>query len=242
MQIVDKNFQNFDKFLEISNEEGTFALINKPKTWTSFNVVNKLRFATKVKKVGHAGTLDPLAEGLVLIAFGKKATKEINNLVLLKKRYKAEFKLGATTKSYDSEFEEENLKDTSEVNLELIKELISNKFINEISQLPPIFSAKKINGTRAYNLARKEKEVKLNPVSVFIHNFDIISYNNPLLEVDIECSKGTYIRSIARDLGDELNCGGYMTKLLRTSIGDYKLENALSIDEFISRINYDKSL
>ena len=117
MQIVDKNFQNFDKFLEISNEEGAFALINKPKTWTSFNVVNKLRYATKVKKVGHAGTLDPLAEGLVLVAFGKKATKEINNLILLKKRYLAQFKLGATTKSYDSEFEEENIKDTSAVNL-----------------------------------------------------------------------------------------------------------------------------
>ena len=196
----------------------------------------------KVKKVGHAGTLDPLAEGLVLVAFGKKATKEINNLILLKKRYLAQFKLGATTKSYDSEFEEENIKDTSAVNLKIIQELIANNFIGEISQMPPDFSAKKINGTRAYNLARKEKEVKLNPVSVFIHNFDVISYDNPFVNVDIECSKGTYIRAIARDLGDELSCGGYMTKLLRTSIGDYKLENALSIDEFIGKINYDKSI
>lgn len=109
MQIVDSNFTDFDKFVEISNEEGILALINKPITWTSFDVVNKLRYASKVKKVGHAGTLDPLAEGLVLIAFGK-ATKKINDLILLKKRYIAEFKLGAITKSYDSEYEEEEIK------------------------------------------------------------------------------------------------------------------------------------
>lgn len=241
MIIVNNTFSDFEKFTELSNEEGLLALINKPKTWTSFDVVNKLRYTSKIKKVGHAGTLDPLAEGLVLIAFGK-ATKKINDLILLNKNYLAEFKLGATTKSYDSEFEEENILDSSKIDLETIKNEIKNNFLGEIEQIPPVFSAKKVNGKRAYKLARNEKEVKLQAVSVFIHNFEVINFENPYLELNIDCSKGTYIRALARDLGEKLGVGAYMSDLKRTSIGEFKLEDALSIEEFISEFNYDKSL
>lgn len=241
MIIVNNTFSDFEKFTELSNEEGLLALINKPKTWTSFDVVNKLRYTSKVKKVGHAGTLDPLAEGLVLIAFGK-ATKKINDLILLNKNYLAEFKLGATSKSYDSEFEEENIQDSSKIDLETIKNEIENNFLGEIEQIPPVFSAKKVNGKRAYKLARNEKEVKLQAVSVFIHNFEVINFENPYLKLNIDCSKGTYIRALARDLGEKLGVGAYMSDLKRTSIGDFKLEDALSIEEFISEFNYDKSL
>jgi tRNA pseudouridine55 synthase len=241
MQIVDSNFTDFDKFVKISNEEGILALINKPITWTSFDVVNKLRYASKVKKVGHAGTLDPLAEGLVLIAFGK-ATKKINDLILLKKRYIAEFKLGAITKSYDSEYEEEEIKSIDNIDYEKVNKTIKSNFIGTISQIPPIFSAKKVNGKRAYKLARNEKEIELQPVDVEIYKYDILNFNLPYINFDIECSKGTYIRALARDLGKELKCGAYMTKLNRTSIGQYSLEFALNIEEFINKINYDKSI
>ena len=241
MQIVDSKFTDFDKFVEISNEEGILALINKPKTWTSFDVVNKLRYASKVKKVGHAGTLDPLAEGLVLIAFGK-ATKQINDLILLKKRYIAEFKLGAITKSYDSEYEEEEIKSINNIHIQNVNETINNNFIGKINQIPPVFSAKKVNGKRAYKLARNEKEIELQAVEVEIFKYELLNFELPYLSFDIECSKGTYIRALARDLGEKLECGSYMSKLNRVSIGEFSLDFALSIDEFINKLNYDKSI
>lgn len=241
MQIFDNNFEDFDKLNEIALDEGAILLINKPLTWTSFDVVNKVRYTTKVKKVGHAGTLDPLATGLIILALGK-ATKQIDNLVLLNKVYKAIFRLGATTQSFDSEFPEENVKPTYNINISQIVNLINEKFTGEISQIPPQFSAKKIKGKRAYLSAREGKEVVLAPVTLTINKFEVTNYNEPFLESIIDCSKGTYIRALARDIGEELGVGGYMCNLVRESIGEYKLENAFDLDEFIERVNNDKSI
>lgn len=241
MKIFDNQIQDLSNFNEIASEEGCLVLINKPIEWTSFDVVNKLRYATKVKKVGHAGTLDPLATGLVLIAFGK-ATKQINDLVLLNKVYKAIFRLGATTLSDDSEYPEENLKSLRGINIGIIKNIIATKFIGEIEQLPPQFSAKKVKGKRAYKSAREGKEVELAPVTLTINKYEVLNYLEPFLEVLIDCSKGTYIRSLARDLGKELDCGGYMSALTRISVGEFELEKAFQLNDFIKLINNDKSI
>lgn len=241
MQIFDNGFEDFKNLNKIALEEGAILLINKPLTWTSFDVVNKIRYITKVKKVGHAGTLDPLATGLIILALGK-ATKQIDNLVLLNKVYKAIFRLGATTQSYDSEFPEENIKPTHTIKLSQIEKLIVEKFTGEITQTPPQFSAKKIKGKRAYLSAREGKEVILAPVTLTINKFEVTNYNEPFLESIIDCSKGTYIRALARDIGEELGVGGYMCNLVRESIGEYKLENAFELDEFIEKVNYDKSI
>lgn len=241
MKIIDNQADELSNFAEIANDEGCIVLIDKPIEWTSFDVVNKLRYASKVKKVGHAGTLDPLATGLVLIAFGK-ATKQINDLVLLNKVYKAIFRLGATTLSDDSEYPEENLKPLKSINIELIENIIKDNFLGEIQQMPPQFSAKKVKGKRAYKSAREGKEVELAPVNLKINKFDILNYQEPFLEVLIDCSKGTYIRALARDLGQKLDCGGYMSGLIRTSIGEFKLDKAFQIDEFIEKLNNDSSI
>ncbi len=235
MLILNNCFSNFNELTEIANNEGFVLLVNKPITWSSFDVVNKLRFATKIKKVGHAGTLDPLATGLMLIAFGK-ATKKIDSLVLLNKKYKAIFKLGATTKSDDSEYPEENIKNASNIDQLLIKNTINSNFIGKITQMPPNFSAKKIKGKRAYKIAREGKEVELAPVELTINQFEIINYDNPFVEVLIDCSKGTYIRSLARDLGEKLHCGAYMSNLVRTEIGEYRLDDAFELNDFIDKL------
>lgn len=241
MIVIDSNFEDIDKLNEIALDEGALLLINKPLSWTSFDVVNKVRYVTKVKKVGHAGTLDPLATGLILLGLGK-GTKKIDQLILLNKVYKAIFRLGATTQSYDSEFPEENIKQIRNIDLNKIQNLINEKFTGEISQIPPQFSAKKVKGKRAYLSAREGKEVELAPVNLTINKFEVIRYQEPFLESIIDCSKGTYIRAIARDLGEELGCGGYMCNLVRESIGEYKLEDAFELTEFIDRVSNDKSI
>lgn len=238
MLILNNNFNDFGDLNEIAINEGFILLIDKPITWSSFDVVNKLRFATKILKVGHAGTLDPLATGLMIVAFGK-ATKKIDSLVLLSKKYKAVFRLGATTQSDDSEYPEENISDVNHIDLQQIQTSIQNNFLGTISQMPPNFSAKKVNGKRAYKFAREGKSVELSPVELTINQYDVLSYNQPFLEVLIDCSKGTYIRSLARDLGKQLGCGAYMSSLIRTEIGEYKLEDAFELNEFIKIINND---
>ncbi|MFT5640615.1 MAG: tRNA pseudouridine55 synthase [Cyclobacteriaceae bacterium] len=217
-------------------EKGGLLLVDKPVTWTSFDVVNKLRYALKIKKIGHAGTLDPLATGLLLIGVGK-GTKLLNDLQGLDKSYTGIIELGKTTASYDMErpFEVEN--DTTDVTEEIVSEQI-DKLTGVIEQIPPSHSAVKVNGTRAYKLARQNEEVIIKKRTVSIHQFD---YQLKLPEVifDIRCSKGTYIRSIANDLGQLVGVGGYLKLLRRTSVGDYHIKNAWQLDALIDEIQGD---
>ncbi|MFM9836804.1 MAG: tRNA pseudouridine(55) synthase TruB [Cyclobacteriaceae bacterium] len=209
--------------------EGRLLLINKPLRWTSFDVVNKLRYKLKIKKIGHAGTLDPLATGLLIICTGKM-TKRIDEYQAQEKEYTGKFVIGQTTPSHDLETEVSEKKDNSSITEEQIQ-LAAKKFIGTIQQIPPIHSAIKVDGKRSYNLAREGKEVELKPREVTVSEFEITSIGKPAIGFRIVCSKGTYIRSLARDFGNELGVGAYLSELCRTRIGNYKLENAISIDE-----------
>ena len=211
------------------SEEGNMLLINKPLGWTSFDVVNKLRYILKTKKIGHAGTLDPLATGLLIICVGKM-TKRIEEFMGQEKEYTGKFILGQTTPSHDLETEVTEQKDISGLNETLIREATKN-FIGKISQLPPQHSAIRIGGKRAYEFARKGEEIELKPREVDVSVFEIASITLPEISFRIVCSKGTYIRSIARDFGNALGVGAYMSELCRTRIGPHRLENAVAIDE-----------
>jgi tRNA pseudouridine55 synthase len=216
-------------------EEGRLLLINKPVDWTSFDVVKKLRYVLKVKKIGHAGTLDPLATGLLIIGTGK-FTKKLNELQGLDKTYEGIIEIGKTTPSYDLETEFDSENDWSEVTEEMMQ-AAKTKLSGPIEQIPPAHSAIKVGGERAYKKARKNKEVKLEPRSVTIHRFYIDVTGLPEVKFSVECSKGTYIRSLAHDFGAELGVGGYLKKLVRTSVGDYQLSDAVDLDEFIRQHN-----
>ena len=221
-------------------QEGEVLLVDKPLEWTSFDVVNKLRYAIKkhlnVKKikVGHAGTLDPLATGLLILCTGKK-TKTIETLMGMKKEYTGTIKLGATTPSYDSETEENETFPTEHITKELAEQTALS-FIGEQEQLPPIFSAKKIDGKRAYELARKGKEVEMKTSTITINEFEITRFENNEIDFRITCGKGTYIRSIAFDFGKKVNSGGYLTALRRTKIGEFNVDNAYTIEDFVSQV------
>jgi tRNA pseudouridine55 synthase len=212
-------------------EEGQVLLINKPLQWTSFDVVRKIRNLTKTKKVGHAGTLDPLATGLLIVCTGK-FTKRINDFMAQEKEYTGSFTIGATTPTYDLESEPENLKDISSINSELIF-LATKKFIGEIFQIPPIHSAIKKGGRRVYELARKGIEVKLEPRKVTIKEFEITNIELPQIKFRVVCTTGTYIRSLANDFGAELGCGAYLSSLCRTRIGEFSVTNSMTMEEFI---------
>jgi tRNA pseudouridine55 synthase len=219
--------------VEMLREKGGLLLVDKPVTWTSFDVVNKLRYALKIKKIGHAGTLDPLATGLLLIGVGK-GTKMLTELQGLNKTYSGIIELGKTTPSYDLEtaFDAEN--DMAGLQEELITSKVA-ELTGVIEQVPPSHSAIKVNGTRAYKLARKNEEVIIKKRSVTIHQFDV-TYNLPEIQFDIECSKGTYIRSIAHDLGRLVGVGGYLKLLRRTSVGKYYIKDAWSLDALLTEI------
>lgn len=209
--------------------EGRLLLINKPLRWTSFDVVNKLRYKLKIKKIGHAGTLDPLATGLLIICAGKM-TKRIDEYQAQEKEYTGKFIIGQTTPSHDLETEVSEKMDISSIFEEQIRSA-AKKFIGTIQQIPPIHSAIKVDGKRSYNLAREGKEVELKPREVTVSGFEITCIDKPVIGFRIVCSKGTYIRSLARDFGNELGVGAYLSELCRTRIGNYTLENAISIDE-----------
>ncbi|MCD4695696.1 MAG: tRNA pseudouridine(55) synthase TruB [Bacteroidales bacterium] len=217
---------------EYNFQEGELLLVEKPLEWTSFDVVNKIRSVIsretgqKKIKVGHAGTLDPLATGLLLICTGR-FTKKINQLQILNKKYTGTFYIGATTPSFDRETEVDKTFSTDHITNELLQ-ATSKKFIGEIDQVPPLYSAIKIGGTRAYHLARNNQEKKLDARRVTISSFDLLNIQVPNVEFRVICSKGTYIRALARDFGKELNCGAYLTSLCRTRIGEYRLENAIT--------------
>ncbi len=216
--------------------EGEILLIDKPLGWTSFDVVNSLRYFIcktnniKKLKVGHAGTLDPMATGLLIICTGKM-TKQIDRFQGLDKVYVGQMSLGATTPSYDKETEPDRQFDIAHLDINMLKAK-SRLLLGEIDQIPPLYSAIKVNGERAYKLARKKEDVKLKPRKVTIYQFDILNYNPPNAEFYVKCSKGTYIRSLIRDFGESLNNGAYLTALKRTQIGEYSLSDARSPESF----------
>lgn len=221
-------------------ENGRILLINKELNWTSFDVVNKTKILLKRYcgiqkiKVGHAGTLDPLATGLVIVCTGKE-TKNIIKYQDYNKEYIAEFKIGETTPSFDLETEVDEKYPTEHINLDLIKKQLNN-FVGKLMQVPPVFSAKQVNGRRAYDYARKGKTVKLEPKQIEIEGIDIISFEMPKLILKILCSKGTYIRALARDFGIALKSGAYLSGLIRTAIGNYKLSDAITINELEKKL------
>ncbi|HEX4877817.1 MAG TPA: tRNA pseudouridine(55) synthase TruB [Chitinophagaceae bacterium] len=221
---------------EVKNpfEEGKVLLINKPLEWTSFDAVRKIRNLIRIKKVGHAGTLDPLATGLLIICTGK-FTKKINEYMAQEKEYTGTFTLGATTPTYDLESKPENIKPTENLTEEMIKGA-TNHFIGEILQVPPAHSAIKVDGKRVYELARKGKEVKLEPRKITIKVFEIIKIEMPVVHFRVVCSTGTYIRSLANDFGEKLGCGAYLSSLCRTRIGEFSLNDAMSIEEFAATV------
>jgi tRNA pseudouridine55 synthase len=204
-------------------------LINKPVGWTSFDVVNKLRYKLKIKKIGHAGTLDPLATGLLILCTGKM-TKQIDEFQAQEKEYTGKFIIGQSTPSHDLETEVSEIKDISQILDEQIIQA-AKKFLGTIQQVPPLHSAIKVDGKRAYKLARQGKDIELKPREVVISAFDILEINKPAVSFRIVCSKGTYIRSIARDFGNILGVGAYLTDLCRTRIGEFMLKDAKTIDE-----------
>ncbi|WP_370086583.1 tRNA pseudouridine(55) synthase TruB [Ekhidna sp.] len=221
--------------MENTYEEGRLLLINKPVDWSSFDVVKKLRYTLKVKKIGHAGTLDPLATGLLIIGTGK-FTKKLNELQGLDKTYEGIIEIGKTTPSYDLETEFDSEVDWSHITLDEL-ENVKQALSGPIQQVPPAHSAIKVGGERAYKKARKNKEVKLEPRDVTIHNFEIDTSDLPNIGFKVSCSKGTYIRSLAHDFGQKLGVGGYLKKLIRTSVGEYQLSDAVDLDEFVRQHN-----
>lgn len=219
---------------------GQTILIDKPFRWTSFKVVALIRKTVGAKKVGHSGTLDPLATGLLILCTGKK-TRELENYIGLEKTYTGTFIIGKFSKTFDLEAEVKDVPIPDDVNEEKIYE-VKNKFIGDILQTPPMFSAKKINGKRLYKFARKGKEIEVPPRMVTVHEFEITSINIPEITFRIRCSKGTYIRSIADDLGKSLGTSAVLGSLRRTKIGDFDIDNALLVDDFIRRFNTADSL
>ena len=221
--------------------DGQLVLIDKPLEWTSFQVVNKLRwhirqaFNLKKIKVGHAGTLDPLATGLLVICTGK-ITKQIDTFQGQIKTYTGTFVLGSTTPSYDLETTIDKEFPTSHITAELIHET-TGQFIGEIDQYPPVFSALKKEGKRLYEFARAGESVKINSRKVTIKEFKITNIEGLKIDFSVTCSKGTYIRSLAYDFGKALNSGAHLSVLRLTKIGDFSVENAISIDAFISNLS-----
>jgi tRNA pseudouridine55 synthase len=215
-------------------EQGQVLLIDKPIEWTSFDVVRKIRNLIKIKKVGHAGTLDPLATGLLIVCTGK-FTKRINEFMALEKEYTGTFTLGATTPTYDLESEPRNFKDPGSITGEKIMNA-TKQFIGEVLQVPPAHSAIKIDGKRVYELARQGKDVKIEPRKIVISQFEITRIEMPVVSFRVVCSTGTYIRSLANDFGTALGCGAYLSSLCRTRIGNSKLADAKTIMEIEEEI------
>ncbi|MBA4850108.1 tRNA pseudouridine(55) synthase TruB [Emticicia sp. BO119] len=218
----------------VVDERNEVLLIDKPLKWTSFDVVNKVRYAGKYKKVGHAGTLDPLATGLLILCTNKK-TKEIDIYQAQEKEYIGTLVLGKTTPSVDLETDFDAEYPINHITQEAISAAIV-KLTGIIEQIPPAHSAIKVDGKRAYESARKGEEIKIKSRQVEIKTFEIDTTSFPELSFRIVCSKGTYIRSLVRDFGKLLQSGAYMSSLRRTRIGDFKIENALTLEQFLDNI------
>ena len=215
-------------------EEGRVLMINKPLEWTSFDVVRKIRNTIKIKKVGHAGTLDPLATGLLIVCTGK-FTKKINEYMAQEKEYTGTITLGAITPTFDLESEPENFVSIDGITDELIYET-TKKFTGEIMQMPPIHSAIKQKGKPVYLLARKGMDVIMEPRKITIIKFEITDITLPVISFKVVCTTGTYIRSLANDFGQALGCGGYLSSLCRTRIGEFIVKDAISVEEFVDSV------
>ncbi len=219
-------------------QQGAFILLNKPYGWTSFDLVNKIKFKLKHKlgvkkiKVGHAGTLDPLADGLMIVCVGKY-TKQIDNYQSQVKEYTATLQLGATTPSFDLETEIDAVYPAEHITPELIAETLP-KFVGVIEQRPPDYSAVKVKGKRAYEYARKGEQVQIKTKTLVIDEIEVLEFAGNMLKIRVVCSKGTYIRALARDIGRALNSGAHLTALRRTRIGDFSLDKAIEIEDFIA--------
>lgn len=219
----------------MSFTEGKILYFNKPLNWTSFALVKRIRsrisreLEIKKIKVGHAGTLDPLATGVMIICTGK-ATKLIESFQYQTKEYVATIQLGATTPSFDLETEIDQTYPYEHITREQVEETLKT-FIGTIEQVPPAYSACKVNGERAYDLARKGEEVELKPKILVIDDIELVDYQLPVIKVRVVCSKGTYIRALARDIGAALGSGGHLIGLIRTRIGDIRLEDCLEIEQ-----------
>ncbi len=230
-KMVTKQTSDFSK---LDFKSGEVLLIDKPKGWSSFKVVYKIRKAVNVRRVGHAGTLDPFATGLLILCTGKK-TKEIFKYQDLKKTYRGTITLGLSSPSMDTETETTSHPLPEDIDdLQINK--VRDKFIGEISQVPPMYSALKVDGKKLYKLARKGKSVEREPRRVTIYNFEILKTELPDIHFEISCSKGTYIRVIANDFGESLGCGGILSNLRRVKIGEYSVNAALKVDEFLTEI------
>ncbi len=230
--------------LKTAFEEGKLILIDKPLHWTSFDVVRKIRNAIKIKKVGHAGTLDPLATGLLIVCTGK-FTKKINEYMAQEKEYTGSFTLGATTPTYDLESLPTDVKPFDHITNEELT-ATTKQFVGDIQQVPPIYSAIKKDGVALYELARRGVDVELKPRSITISSFEITSAELPVVQFKVVCSTGTYIRSLAHDFGAALGCGAYLSALRRTRIGEHDVDNAVEMEAFIAglydQVNEDSSI
>jgi tRNA pseudouridine55 synthase len=226
--IGEQGFNTIEHFISHS---GGVLLVDKPRDWTSFDVVKKVRGALRVKKVGHAGTLDPLATGLLILC-SMNMTKRIDAFQALPKTYEGSMKLGAVTASYDAATPEEDQRPVPQRSIEELQDA-ANRFTGTISQLPPMFSAVKIDGQRLYKLARKGMEVERKPREVHVAAFHLTQANLPEVAFRIECSKGTYVRSLVHDLGQQLACGAYLSALRRTAIGAFHVDEAWTLDDLV---------
>ena len=221
-------------------EEGYVALIDKPYEWTSTDVVRKVKFRLNRKgykkiKVGHAGTLDPLATGVLLVCIGR-ATKRVDELQAERKEYVAELMLGATTPSFDMEHPVDRTYPTDHITREKVEAALLS-LTGDRLQAPPIYSAKKVEGVRAYEFARAGEDVALRKALINIYSITLEEYAMPSIRIRVECSKGTYIRSLAQEIGEALDSGAYLTSLRRTKSGDYNVENAVQLDDFLKKLD-----
>ncbi len=224
----------------INFPEGYVAVIDKPLEWTSTDVVRKIKFRLnrmgyRKIKVGHAGTLDPLATGILLVCIGR-ATKRVDELQAERKEYVAELMLGATTPSYDMEHPVDRTYPTDHITREKVEAALQS-LTGERLQAPPIYSAKKVEGVRAYEFARAGEGVELRKALINIYSITLEEYSMPRIRIRVECSKGTYIRSLAQEIGEALDSGAYLTSLRRTRSGDFTVENATSLDDFLTNLS-----
>ncbi|MCW3091151.1 MAG: truB [Ferruginibacter sp.] len=226
-----------DADVQLPYLDGKVLLIDKPLHWTSFDVVRKMRSILQIKKIGHAGTLDPLATGLLIVCTGK-FTKKINEYMAREKEYTGHITLGATTPTYDLESLPVEVKDYSFLTDEMIH-AATRQFTGTIDQFPPIYSAIKKEGVALYELARRGVDVQLEARKVTIQHFEITAINLPVVSFKVVCSTGTYIRSLANDFGVALGCGGYLSSLRRTRIGEFEASNAMSMEQFEASVKKD---
>ena len=221
-------------------EDGYVAVIDKPLEWTSADVVRKVKFRLQRMgyrkiKVGHAGTLDPLATGILLVCIGR-ATKRVDSLQAERKEYVADLMLGATTPSFDMEHPVDKTYPTEHITREMVEQALKS-LEGERLQSPPLYSAKKVEGVRAYEFARQGEEIELKKALINIYSLTLEEYDLPKIRIRVECSKGTYIRSLAQEIGEAVGSGAYLTSLRRTASGDFRVENAWQLEDFLKKLS-----